>query len=80
MANVRWIVLAVVVIGVVIGGVVWAGAGREGTDDAQVEGRITQISTRVGGPIVKLEVVDNQYVEAGTVLAQIDPREYQVAV
>lgn len=80
MAKARWIVLALVLVGVVATGVVWARSGRENTDDAQIEGRITQISTRVGGPILKVEVVDNQYVEAGTVLAQIDPREYEVAV
>ena len=49
-------------------------------DDAQIEGRITQISTRVGGPILELNVTDNQFVEKGTVLARIDPREYEVAV
>ena len=76
----RWIVLAVVIIGTVAGVVAWTSAGHEGTDDAQVEGRITQISTRVGGPILEIKVSDNQYVEAGTVLARIDPREYQVAV
>ena len=39
-----------------------------------------QLATRVGGTVVKVSVVDNQYVEAGTVVAQIDPRDYQVAV
>ena len=39
-----------------------------------------QLATRVGGTVVKVTVVDNQYVEAGTVVAQIDPRDYQVAV
>ncbi|MEO8681518.1 MAG: HlyD family secretion protein [Vicinamibacterales bacterium] len=80
MANARWALLALVVIGVVAGAALWARSGHQNTDDAQIEGRITQISTRVGGPIIKVEVADNQYVEAGTVLAQIDPREYQVAV
>ena len=74
------IALVVVLIATIAGVVVWTRSGHQTTDDAQVEGRITQISTRVGGPIVKLEVQDNQYVEAGTVLAQIDPAEYQVAV
>ena len=76
----RWIVLALVVIAVIATAVVWARAGHVGTDDAQVDGRITQIATRVGGPIVALNVTDNQAVEAGFVLAQIEPREYQVAV
>ncbi|MEZ5289517.1 MAG: HlyD family secretion protein [Vicinamibacterales bacterium] len=76
----RWVVLAAVVVVLVAGAVVLAGRGKESTDDAQLEGRITQIATRVGGPIVALEVSDNQHVEAGTVLARIDPREYEIAV
>ena len=76
----RWIIAALVVIAVVTTAVVWARAGHVGTDDAQVDGRITQIATRVGGPIIALNVTDNQAVEAGAVLAQIEPREYQVAV
>lgn len=54
--------------------------GREATDDAQVDGRITQIAARVGGPVVKVNVDNNLQVAAGTVLVQIDPRDYQVAV
>ncbi len=76
----RWAVLAVIVIAAIAGGIVLSGRGHEATDDAQVEGRITQISTRVGGPIAKVGVRDNQYVEAGALLAAIDPREYEVAV
>ena len=76
----RWVLLAVVVVAAVAGVFYLLGAGHESTDDAQVEGRITQVATRVGGPIIQLNVTDNQYVEKGAVLAQIDPREYQVAL
>ena len=58
----------------------WRSRGRESTDDAQVDGRITQIAARVGGTVAKLSVDNNQAVGAGTVLVQIDPRDYQVAV
>ena len=68
------------VVAAVAGVFYWLSAGHESTDDAQVEGRITQVATRVGGPIIQLNVTDNQYVEKGAVLAQIDPREYQVAL
>ena len=51
----------------------------ESTDDAQVDGHINSISTRVSGHVVKLNVLDNQYVQAGTVLVEIDPADYQVA-
>ncbi|MCC7126662.1 MAG: HlyD family secretion protein [Acidobacteria bacterium] len=76
----RWIVIGVAAVAAITGGIMWMNAGHESTDDAQVEGRITQIAARVGGPILDLKVTDNQYVEKGTVLAVIDPREYQVAV
>jgi membrane fusion protein (multidrug efflux system) len=54
--------------------------GRESTDDAQVDGRITQVSSRVGGPIVKVNIDNNQAVNEGDVLVQIDPRDYEIAV
>src|SRR6185369_11795123 len=38
------------------------------------------MASRVGGTVLKVPVEDNQIVEAGTVLAEIDPRDYQVAV
>ena len=53
---------------------------RESTDDAQVDGHITPISARVSGTVTAIHFQDNQYVEAGTVLAELDPRDYQVAV
>jgi len=76
----RWIALAavVVVLGVLI--YLWRTAGRVSTDDAQVDGHITQVAARVGGTVVKVNVKENQYVEAGTVLVELDPRDYQVAV
>ena len=58
----------------------WATAGRETTDDAQVDAHVTPIATRVGGMVVEVPVKENQQVEAGTVLVVIDPRDYQVAL
>ncbi len=51
----------------------------ESTDDAQVDGHINSVSARVAGHVTKLNVDDNQYVQAGTVLVEIDPADYQVA-
>jgi membrane fusion protein (multidrug efflux system) len=51
----------------------------ESTDDAQVDGHINSISARISGHVIKLNVLDNQYVEAGTVLVEIDRADYQVA-
>src|SRR5579864_9586171 len=51
----------------------------ESTDDTQVDGHINSISPRISGHVIKLDVQDNQYVKAGTVLVEIDPADYQVA-
>jgi membrane fusion protein, multidrug efflux system len=51
----------------------------ESTDDAQVDGHVNSVSTRISGNVIKLNVLDNQYVQAGTVLVEIDPADYQVA-
>jgi membrane fusion protein (multidrug efflux system) len=52
----------------------------ESTDDAQIDGYIYPISPRVAGFVTRVTVDNNQYVEAGTVLAQLDPKDYEVAV
>lgn len=52
----------------------------ESTDDAQIDGHVNSVSARVSGHVIKLNVNDNQYVEKGTVLVEIDPADYQVAV
>ena len=55
-------------------------ASYEATDDAQIDGHVNSVSARVSGHVVKLNVEDNQYVEKGTVLVEIDPADYEVAV
>src|SRR6476660_4029051 len=76
--------LALIVGGIVLlvaGFFLWRYLGSyESTDDAQIDGRLNAISTRVTGHVIKLLVNDNQFVEAGTPLVEIDPRDYQVAV
>lgn len=52
----------------------------ESTDDAQIDGHLNSISARVAGHVAKLLVEDNQYVQAGTPLVQIDPKDYEVAL
>jgi membrane fusion protein, multidrug efflux system len=70
------LVLAILGVGIWL----WWTAARETTDDAQVDAHVTQVAARVGGTITKVNVDDNQRVEAGTVLVELDPRDYQVAV
>jgi len=54
-------------------------ASYESTDDAQVDGHVNSVSARISGHVTRLNVEDNQYVQAGTVLVEIDPADYQVA-
>ena len=58
----------------------WVTAGRESTDDAQVDAHVTQIAARIGGTVLRVPVADNQQVNAGDVLVEIDPRDHQVAL
>ena len=51
----------------------------ESTDDAQVDGHINSISARISGHVTKLNVDDNQAVQPGQLLVEIDPADYQVA-
>jgi membrane fusion protein (multidrug efflux system) len=55
-------------------------AAWESTDDAQIDGYIYPVSARVSGYVTRVTVDDNQYVEAGTVLAELDPEDYKVAL
>jgi membrane fusion protein (multidrug efflux system) len=75
-----WFILAAVVL--VVGGFfLWRYlASYESTDDAQVDVHLYPVSPRVGGYVIKVNVGDNQWVEKGTELVEIDPRDYQVAV
>jgi len=53
------------------------GGGTESTDDAQVEGHIINVSARVPGQVVNLLVHDNQLVNKGDVLLELDDSDYQ---
>jgi len=51
----------------------------ESTDDAQIDGHVNSVSARISGHVINLNVDDNQYVEKGTVLVEIDPADYEIA-
>jgi membrane fusion protein (multidrug efflux system) len=74
--------VAALVIVLIIGGIfVWHYYSvRESTDDAQIDGHINPIGTRVTGTVVNVLHDDNELVQAGTLLAELDPKDYQVAV
>ena len=76
----KFIVIAVVIL-LVIGGALfyWHSTFSEDTDDAQVDGDLYEVSSRVTGQVINVYVKDNQAVEAGQAIADIDPKDYQVA-
>jgi len=77
----KFIVIAVIILLVIGAGIFyWRSTFTEDTDDAQVDGDLYQVSSRVTGQVVKVYVDDNQTVQAGQLIAEIDPKDYQVAL
>jgi membrane fusion protein, multidrug efflux system len=60
-----------------VGGFYLYGLGKESTDDAQIEGRVMSVSPRVTGQVVKVVVKDNQEVNEGDLLVELDARELE---
>jgi membrane fusion protein (multidrug efflux system) len=77
----KLIVIAVITL-LVIGAALfyWHSTFTEDTDDAQVDGNLYQVSSRIAGQVIKVYVEDNQEVKAGDLLAEIDPKDFQVAL
>ena len=74
------IVVVVVVLVLVAAGLWWHSTFTENTDDAQVNGHLIQVSSRISGQVLKVDVEENQVIKAGDTIAELDPRDYQVAV
>jgi membrane fusion protein (multidrug efflux system) len=77
----RWIIAGAVVV-VIVGGIfLWHYfSGFEDTDDAQVDVHLYPVSARISGYVQAVHVGDNEYVQEGATLVEIDPQDYQVAV
>jgi membrane fusion protein (multidrug efflux system) len=77
----KWLIAAVIILLLVGGFFIWRYYSvRESTDDAQIDGHINPISPRVTGTVVHVLHDDNEVVQAGTLLVELDPKDYQVAV
>ncbi len=77
----RFLIAAIVILLIVIAGLFyWHSTFTEDTDDAQVDGDLYQVSSRVAGQVVKVYAQDEKQVQAGDLLAEIDPKDYQVAL
>jgi membrane fusion protein (multidrug efflux system) len=75
------VLLAVGLAVIVTAGVIyWRSTAWESTDDAQIDGFVIPVSSRVAGHVTRVLVDDHQFVEAGTVLVELDPKNYEVAV
>jgi membrane fusion protein, multidrug efflux system len=79
--NVRGLlVIGVVVLLAVVAGLFVYYHNRESTDDAQVDGHITPVASKIYGRVAQVLVDDNQAVKAGQVLVKIDARDYQASL
>jgi len=78
----KWVLIPVVLIAAAVGGSQYLSYSevRESTDDAQIDGHIYPVGAMIDGTITDVLVDNNQVVQAGAVLARIDPRIYQAAV
>src|SRR6267154_5503472 len=52
----------------------------ESTDDAQIEGHLNGIGSRISGTVTAVHFENNQKVTAGEVLVELDPRDYRVSL
>ena len=77
----RLIIVASVLV-ILIGGIfLWHYfSGFESTDDAQVDVHLYPVSARISGYVQAVHVGDNEYVQEGATLVEIDPEDYNVAL
>jgi multidrug efflux system membrane fusion protein len=77
----RWVGAAIIAGAIVLGLVVlYRGSTNPRTDDATVFANFIGIAPQVDGPVVRLNVADNQFATKGTLLYEIDERPYQYAL
>jgi membrane fusion protein (multidrug efflux system) len=77
----KFIIIAVVLVLILAAGFwYWRSTFTEDTDDAQVDGDIYQISSRIPGQVLHVYVEENKKVDKGQLLVEIDPRDQQVAL
>lgn len=78
MKSKRLILIALIVVAAVVFGVYYLrNHGYESTDNAFIDGDIMQISPRVAGQVVAVHVQENQHVNKGDVLVELDPADYR---
>ena len=77
----KWLLIPVLLVLIIGGYAGWEYLSKwESTDDAQVDGHIHPVNAKVGGTVLQVNVKENQRVEAGAIIAQVDARDYQIAI
>jgi membrane fusion protein (multidrug efflux system) len=78
----RKLIIIIVVVVLIIGAALfyWRSTFTEDTDDAQVDGNLYQVSSRVTGQVIHVDVEEEQFVHQGDPIAEIDPKDNQVAL
>lgn len=77
----RWIVIGSIIVLAVAGVLFWHYlSGFVSTDDAQVDVHLYPVSARVPGYVQDVNITDNQWVDKASILVEIDPRDYEVAL
>ncbi len=79
---IRVVIFLIVLVGVAIGGYrLWNYLeSYESTDDAEIDGDIYAVTSRIAGTVKGVYVQDNQEVKAGQLLVELDPRDYEVSL
>lgn len=74
--------VATAVVGAGVGGYMWWQHASEyqETDDAFIEGHLHQLSARISGTVMSVDVADNQHVKAGQTLVRIDPKDFKISL
>ena len=81
----KWISLSVILGAALVGSLWGCARWRHGqvfisTDNGYVKGHVMAVASRIPGPLLTVEVRENQEVKAGQILASIDPRDYDAAL
>ena len=78
-AKLKYLITSIIILiaAIVVSLKYWDYIANPWTRDGQVRAQVIQITPRVSGPIIKLPIKDNQFVKAGDLLFEIDPRTYE---
>jgi membrane fusion protein (multidrug efflux system) len=77
----RGILIAVIVVVALVAlGFWWRSTFSEDTDDAQISGHLIEVSARITGHVKAVYVKENEKVDRGAMIAELDPSDFQVAV